>query len=109
MSSKCASKRRNFLVQAQRGFVNGICLVRNRHKQGKPVLPEQRPLRRAYEPASEVEARHPRCVSMAECLSEAPDVVACNRGEPLADAAVNVDALFLGNLASGRATNQVVG
>ena len=42
---------------------------------------------------------------MAERLSEAPDLVARNRREPLADAPVNVDALLLGNLASGRAAN----
>jgi len=109
VSSKRGGKGRTLLVQAQHHFISGIRLAHDRHKQGKAILPKQRPLRRAYESVREVEARHPRCVSMTERLSEAPDVPAGDRREPLADAPVNVDAPLLRDLASGSGANQVVG
>jgi hypothetical protein len=46
---------------------------------------------------------------MRECLAEAPDVIAGDRCEPVADASVDVDALLLGDLASRGRTDQVVG
>jgi hypothetical protein len=101
-------ERRDVLVERERLGVQGIGLVCDRGKEAKSIAPEQRTLRRADEPTSEVDGRHAGGMPVADRFTQAPDVAPSAASEPVTKAPMDVAAPIIRNVTGRRRTNQIV-
>src|SRR4029453_57880 len=108
VSRKLRSELRDLFVQQQHALVGGLGFIGDCHKQGEPVLAEQRSLRRAHEATCDVERRQASCVPMSERLAEPADIISGATHQPIAPAPMRSEPLLIRNLPGRRDADQVV-
>ena len=108
VASERRRERADLVVQRQPRLIRGTGLIGDHREQRQALFTQQRPLRRAHQSRRKVHARQAGGVPVAQRLAQAPDIVARDLREPVADAPVNVDRLLLGNLAGRRRPDQIV-